>query len=101
MLHNCMKETTETSALLDSGAGGIFIDKNHAQKMNYKLTEMEKLVKAYNINGTENKKGTIRHYIPLKFSLNGRTFEEQFYVTGLGKQRSSSDFLGSRKIAQK
>ena len=52
MIHNQMKEITEIPALLDSGAGGIFINQNHAQKMNYKLMEMEKPVKAYNINGT-------------------------------------------------
>ena len=48
---------------------------------------MEKLVRAYNVDRTENKKGTIKYYIPLKFSLNGKTFEEQFYITGLGKQK--------------
>ena len=76
MQHNQMKETTEISVLLDSGAGGIFIDQNHAQKMNYELTEMEKPVKAYNVDGSENKKGTIKYYISLKFSLNKRTFKE-------------------------
>ena len=30
MLYNQMKETVEIPALLDSGAGGIFIDQNHA-----------------------------------------------------------------------
>ena len=87
MLHNWTKETAEIPALLDSGAGGIFIDQNYAQKMNYKLMEMEKPVKAYNVDGTENKKGIIKYHIPLKFSLNGKTFKEQFYVTGLRKQK--------------
>ena len=46
MLHNQTKETAEIHALLDSGARGIFIDQNHAWKMNYELTEMKKPVKA-------------------------------------------------------
>ena len=36
---------------------------------------------------TENKKGTIKNYIDLQFSLNGKEFQERFYVTGLGKQK--------------
>ena len=63
MLHNQMKEIAEIPVLLDSGAGGIFIDQNHAQKMNYELMEMEKTVKAYNITRTENKRGIIRYYV--------------------------------------
>ena len=83
--NNQKKETTETPALLDSGAGGIFINQNHAWKMEYQLTELETPVKAYNVDGTENKKGTIKSYVDLKFSLNGKSFKEKFYVTGLGK----------------
>ena len=88
MLHNQTKETAEIPALLDSGARGIFINQNHVQKMNYKLTEMKKPVKAYNVNGTENKKETIKYYISLKFSLNGRAFKEWFYMTRLRKQKA-------------
>ena len=49
--------------------------------------ELKTPVKAYNIDGTENKKGTIKNYVDLQFSLNGKEFQERFYVTGLGKQR--------------
>ena len=85
--NNQRKETAETPALLDSGAGGIFIDQNHAWKMKYQLTELKTLVKAYNVDGTENKRGTIQSYVNLEFSLNGKNFKERFYVTGLGKQK--------------
>ena len=36
----------------------------------------------------ENKKGTIKNYVDLQFSINGKEFQEQFYVTGLGKQKA-------------
>ena len=85
--NNQKKETTETPALLDSGARGIFIDQNHTQKMEYKLMELETPVKAYNIDGTKNKRRTIKSYVNLKFSLNGKNFKERFYVTRLGKQK--------------
>jgi hypothetical protein len=42
------KQTVET--LIDSGAGGLFIDQNYTKK-NY----LDKPVKAYNVDGTENK----------------------------------------------
>ena len=55
--------------------------------MNYKLMEMEKPVKAYNVDGTENKKGTIKYFATLEFSLKEKDFKEWFYVTRLGKQK--------------
>ena len=85
--HNRNNKIIETPALIDSGAGGTFINQNHAQKIGYKLTELETLVKAYNVDGTENKKGMIKNYVNLQFSLNGKEFQERFYVTGLGKQK--------------
>ena len=85
--HNQNDTTVETPVLIDSGAGGTFIDQNYVRKVGYKLTELETPVKAYNMEGTENKKGTIKNYVNLQFSLNGKEFQEQFYVTGLGKQK--------------
>ena len=49
--------------------------------------ELEGLVKAYNIDGTKNKRGTIKSYVNLKFSLNRKNFKERFYVTRLRKQK--------------
>jgi hypothetical protein len=39
------------------------------------------------VDGTENKRGTINAYVNLEFSLGEQKFKEQFYVTGLGKQK--------------
>jgi hypothetical protein len=77
------KQTVET--LIDSGAGGLFIDQNFAK--NFKINYLDKPVKAYNVDGIENKRGTINAYINLKFTLGEQKFKERFYVTGLGKQR--------------
>ena len=55
--------------------------------MEYQLTELETLVKAYNVDRTKNKRGTIKSYVNLEFSLNGKNFKERFYVTRLGKQK--------------
>jgi hypothetical protein len=77
------KQTVET--LIDSGAGGLFVDQNFAK--NFKVENMDEPIKAFNVDGTENKKGTIKSYVDLKFQLGTKTFKERFYVTGLGKQR--------------
>ena len=76
--HNQNNTTVETLALIDSGAGGTFIDQNYVRKIGYKLTELETPVKAYNVDGTENKKGTIKNYVDLQFSINGKEFQERF-----------------------
>ena len=77
------KKTIET--LIDCGAGGLFIDQNFSKK--FKVEHLEKPIKALNIDGTENKKGTINSYVDLEFRIEHKKFKEQFYVTGLGKQK--------------
>jgi hypothetical protein len=77
------KHTVET--LIDSGAGGLFIDQNFAK--NFKINYLDKPVKAYNVDRMENKRGTINAYVNLEFKLGDRKFNERFYVTGLGKQK--------------
>jgi hypothetical protein len=45
------KRTLET--LINSGAGGLFIDQNF--KKNFDINYLDEPVKAYNVDGTENK----------------------------------------------
>jgi hypothetical protein len=66
------KQTVET--LIDSGAGGLFIDQNFAK--NFDINYLDEPVKAYNVDGTENKKGTINAYVNLEFSLGEQKFKE-------------------------
>src|SRR5277367_5163874 len=51
------EETVETPALIDSGAGGKFIDQNFAKQ--FTIHKLDKPLKAYNVDGTENKRGKI------------------------------------------
>jgi hypothetical protein len=77
------RQNVET--LIDSGAGRLFIDQNFAK--NFEINHLDEPVKAYNMDGTENKRGTINAYINLEFKLGDQKFNKCFYVTGLGKQR--------------
>ena len=49
------------------------------------------------MDGTENKKGMIKNYVDLQFSLNGKEFQERFYITGLGKQKIILGLLWLKK----
>ena len=77
------KQTVKT--LIDCSAGGLFIDKNFSKK--FKVKHLEEPIKAFNVDGTENKKGTIKSYVDLEFWIEHKKFKEQFYVTGLEKQK--------------
>ena len=77
------KQTVET--LIDCGAGGLFINQNFSKK--FKVEHLEKPIKAFNVDGTENKKETIKSYVDLEFQIEHKKFKEQFYKTGLGKQK--------------
>jgi hypothetical protein len=77
------KQIVET--LINSGTGGLFIDQNFAK--NFEINYLDEPVKAYNVDGMENKQGTINAYVNVKFKLGDRKFNKHFYVTGLGKQR--------------
>ena len=55
----------EIKALIDSGAGGKFIDQNFVRNMKLKKKPLKKPIKVFNVDGTLNKKGTITHKVQL------------------------------------
>jgi hypothetical protein len=77
------KQNVET--LINSGTGGLFIDQNFTK--NFEINYLDEPVKAYNVDGMENKWGIINAYVNLEFKLGDQKFNKRFYVTGLGKQR--------------
>jgi hypothetical protein len=42
---------------------------------------------AWNMDGTENKQGTIRYYMDLDLQVNDKMHMERFLITGLGNQK--------------
>ena len=81
------KQNIETLALIDSGAGGKFINQNFSRKEKFEMKDLENPLVVYNINGTLNKMGTIRKYVNLPMIINGRKTTERLLITGLGKLR--------------
>ena len=80
-------KNVETLGLINSGAGGEFIDQNYVKNAGFKTQPLDKPIMARNVDGTENKKGKITSFVDLKLTINGQTNTTQLLVTGLGKQR--------------
>ena len=49
------ERSIKTLGLIDSGAGGKFINQNNAKRMGFNTHKLEKPSQAYNVDGTENK----------------------------------------------
>jgi len=77
----------ETNALIDSGAGGTFIDKKFAQQNGIALIPIEKPIQAFNVDGTKNNTGTIEHCAWVKIQMEKKKISTRFLATGLGKEK--------------
>jgi len=77
----------ETNALIDSEAGGTFIDKKFPQQNRIALIPIEKPIQAFNIDGTKNNAGTIEHCTWLKIQMRKKKISTRFLATGLGKEK--------------
>jgi hypothetical protein len=51
------------------------------------IRNLEKPMKALNVDRTENKRGTIKQYFDLSFTINGQSQTQRLFLTGLGKQK--------------
>jgi hypothetical protein len=81
------KTIVETTTLLDTGAGGKFIDQNFVRNQKIETKELKYPIEVFNVHGTPNKQGTITKYTRLDLTINGQTQTHNLLVTGLGKQK--------------
>jgi Retroviral aspartyl protease len=87
------KKIIETTTLLDTGAGGKFIDQNFVQNQKIETKELKYPIEVFNVDGTPNKRGTIMKYSRLDLTINGQTQTHNLLVTGLGKQKVILGYL--------
>ena len=80
-------KSVEALALINSGAGGKFIDQAYVRELGIKTQKLEQPLIARNVDGTPNKKGKITSFVILNLVINGRTKRTRLLVTGLGRQR--------------
>ena len=51
------------------------------------MTKLDKPRKVFNVDGSENKAGTITHCTILRVKMNGKEKLQTFFITDLGKNR--------------
>src|SRR5258708_16884851 len=78
------ENTEETTALIDSGAEGMFVDIYIAQK--WRKTSLVKPVKVWNVDGTANANGEIKEKCLITIDCQGKEMTNWFYITALGDQ---------------
>jgi hypothetical protein len=78
-------DSCTVKALLDSGATGIFVDREFVHKSGLKTHILPHPIKVYNIDGTLNQGGSITEEITLMMSHRGHKERAVFEVCDLGK----------------
>jgi Retroviral aspartyl protease len=92
------EKKVETTALLDTGAGGKFIDQNFVRNQKLEMKELKYSIEVFNVDGTPNKRGTITKYTWLDITINGQTRTHNLLVTGLGKQKIILGYLWFKQV---
>ena len=71
--------------LLDSGATGMFMDKQTAARHGFKLQKLERLLVVRNVDGTNNSGGAIMHQVECNVFYKGHMERMRIDVCDLGK----------------
>jgi len=80
-----MHEGVTVKALLDSGATGMFMDREMAKRHGFKMTKLERPLKVKNVNGTENSGGSITHQVEVNVFYKNHVERMRMDVYNLGK----------------
>jgi len=62
----------EVLVLIDSGAGGVFIDSSFICQMGFKVNDLLTKIDVYNIDGTLNRNGSITQEVEASLEIQGR-----------------------------
>ena len=86
------QKTVETEVLLDTGAGGKFINQNFVWNQKIRTKNLEHPIEVFNVDGTPNKWGTITKYTQLDLTINGCTQPHNFFCNWTRKTKDYSWF---------
>jgi len=64
-------EGVSVRALLDSGATGLFMSKKLVERQGFKLERLNKPIKVRNMDGSDNKGGSITHEVEVNMYYKG------------------------------
>ena len=73
--------------LLDSGAMGIFMDKDFAEEQGFKLVKLKKPVEVKNVDGTNNDGGRIEYEVKCNMYFKGHVERIRVDVCKLGRTK--------------
>src|ERR1700678_2084234 len=77
-------ETVETKVLLDTGAEGLFMDKNYAEEHDVVLQKLPNPITPSNVDGTLNHAGEITNFTWIQAKIDKRILLEKLWITDLG-----------------
>jgi len=80
-----MHEGVMIKVLLDSGATGMFMDRQMAAKHGFKLQKLERPIAVRNVDGTNNSRGAITHQVECNVFYKGYMKRMKMDVCDLGK----------------
>jgi hypothetical protein len=63
----------ETKALIDSGAGGLFIDEDFAKSLHAPMQPLSRSIPVFNFDGTPNKREVIEKFVQVMVEIKGRS----------------------------
>ena len=79
-------ELYSTSALVDCGATGQFMDRRYVERNRLTTRRLTRPIPVYNVDGTLNDSGAITEIVDAILRFNDHTERTSFAVTSLGKQ---------------
>jgi len=80
-----MHEGIMIKALLDSGATGMFMDKQTVAKHRFKLQKLKRAIAVRNVDSTNNSEGAIMHQVKCNVYYKGHMERIRMDMCDLGK----------------
>ena len=78
--------SVETKALIDTGAGEVFMDHRFAKEHKFPLRPLDTPIRVYNADGTRNEAGDIKRCAVLEIEAGHHRHIVRFLITSLGKE---------------
>ena len=75
------------TAMIDSGADGVFMDRRWAERQGIELGKLGSVIGVKNIDGTFNRDGAISQYAELELQAGTHSENLRFLITDLGSDR--------------
>jgi hypothetical protein len=79
------RQNVATTALIDSGSAGTFIDEQFVQRHGILRRKLTTPLTLRTVDGSTSKAGTVTHYCVLMIRIDQRTLVGKFNITRLGK----------------